>query len=143
MEPRELPGRPEPALPLQSGLGAGYPSLQQVGCLRFSADRDSFLHLTILSYSPASLFFCPVNKFCKHNNAQSICETLRDNGSTVDLPIFDEFLEGQVEANETLSSPLIRCNLLKRHQRIEACSRLAEPITSAGTETKTVCNFLK
>lgn len=32
MEPRELPWRPEPALPVQSGLGAGYPSLQQVGC---------------------------------------------------------------------------------------------------------------
>lgn len=57
MEPWELPGRPEPALPLQSGLGARYPSVQQVGCPLCSADRNSFLHLIILTFPLASLFF--------------------------------------------------------------------------------------
>lgn len=46
MEPRELPRRPEPALPLQSGLGAGYPSLQQVGYPRNSPLRTHLNPLT-------------------------------------------------------------------------------------------------
>lgn len=86
---------------------------------QFSSASD---HLHLL---PLALFFCPVIKFCRHNNVQSICGTLKANGSTVDL---------------TLSSPLSWYISLKCH-RIEAGSWQAWSTTPVWSWNKS--SFLK
>lgn len=112
VEPRKLPGCPEPALPLQSGVGAWYSSLQQVCCLCSSLPFCICPPLYAQSTHSASItsFYCWLGKFTWLLRRASGCKWNT-------LISFDQMW-----------------NLLEGHQRIKAYSWLARPITSDERE---------